>query len=117
MKKLSVKQSEKAVFIEIRYWLHQNYQSYTKDYGDSSTVNAFDATLDNLGIDYIDIYMLIQLKESWLELESLYKSGKIRYLGVSNFDPNDMNELLQFASIKPMFIQNKHDPFIQGMYI
>ncbi len=52
----------------------------------------------HLGIGYIDIYMLHEaifdkqrLKQAWIELEQLYNKGKIKYLAVSNFNPNDMN--------------------------
>merc|ERR1712176_1745006 len=95
--------------------------SYNKNYGSGDTTKAFYASLDRLGLDYMDVYMLHgaisdkeRLKEAWLELEGLYREGKIKYIGVSNFGPRDMDYLMSFATIPPAFVQNKYDPFTQG---
>ena len=96
--------------------------SYNKNYGEGVTTKAFYETLDNLDVDYIDVYMLHgaitdkqRAKEAWQELEGLYAEGKIKYIGVSNFGPRDMNDLMAYAKIKPAFVQNKYDPFTQGI--
>lgn len=95
--------------------------SHNKNYGAEVTTEAFYQTLDNLGVEYIDIYMLHgaisdkkRLKEAWQELEQLYLDQKISYLGVSNFGPEDMDQLMEYAVVKPLFIQNKYDPFTMG---
>eukprot|EP01084_Bolivina_argentea_P037769 69837_1 len=95
--------------------------SYNQNYGKGVTREAFEKTLDNLGVDYMDVYMLHgaigdkqRLREAWAELETLHKEGKIKYLAVSNFDPHDMSQLMTYSTIKPLFVQNKFDPFTQG---
>eukprot|EP00483_Globobulimina_turgida_P003847 UN03855 len=95
--------------------------SLNKNYGKDVTTKAFYASLERLGVEYIDVYMTHgaigdkrRLREAWEELEELYNLGKIKYLGVSNYSPRDMNELLEYAKVKPMFVQNKYDPFTQG---
>ena len=86
------------------------------------TTEAFYKTLDNLGTDYLDLYMVhgaisdkVRLKAAWLEMEALVRENKIRFIGVSNFGPSNMDWLMEFATIKPRFVQNKYDPFTQGM--
>ncbi len=96
--------------------------SFDENYGEKVTTAAFSKSLDNLGVDYLDLYMVhgaigdkARLKAAWLEMEELVRLNKIRFLGVSNFGPSDMDYLMDFATIKPRFVQNKFDPFTQGM--
>eukprot|EP01084_Bolivina_argentea_P318063 551519_1 len=95
--------------------------SVNDNYGRGVTTKAFEKSLERLGVDYIDVYMTHgaiadkrRLREAWEELEVLYNAGKIKYLGVSNYSPRDMNELLSYAKVKPMFVQNKYDVFTIG---
>ena len=52
-------------------------------------------------------------KDSWRAMEHLYNEGKIRSLGVSNFDLIDMRELLNFTKVSVAVVQNWFDPFHQ----
>jgi len=95
--------------------------SFNENYGEKVTTEAFSKSLEHLGFDYLDLYMLhgaisdkARLKAAWLEMEELVRANKIRFIGVSNFGPSDMDFLMEFASIKPRFVQNKYDPFTQG---
>lgn len=69
--------------------------------------------LTDLGTDYLDLYMLHspgdrhQREAAWRTMEALHARGKVRSLGVSNFGRAELEELLAFASVKPVYLQNK----------
>lgn len=69
------------IFVTTKLWI--------QDYGYESTKKAFQNSLDNLGLEYIDLYLLHQpvsdYYSSWRALEELYEAGKIRAIGVCNF--------------------------------
>lgn len=86
--------------------------------GYEETVQAFEESLRKLGMDYMDLYLIhwpnpiafrSQWKEknaqSWRAMEDLYKAGKIRSIGVSNFMPRHLDALLETAEIVPMVNQ------------
>lgn len=76
---------------------------------------SFEETLENLGFDYLDLYLIhapwpwsdIGSKhdegnvEAWKAMEELYEAGKIRAIGVSNFSPSDIDNILDNTKIKP----------------
>eukprot|EP00930_Biecheleria_cincta_P009521 TRINITY_DN11128_c0_g1_i1.p1 TRINITY_DN11128_c0_g1~~TRINITY_DN11128_c0_g1_i1.p1 ORF type:complete len:361 (-),score=50.16 TRINITY_DN11128_c0_g1_i1:167-1249(-) len=81
----------------------------------------FESQLNALQVDYVDIYMLHSPGDSkedrqkaWSQLETLYDEGKIKALGVSNFDTDLLTELLSFARIRPVYIQNKYSIYMPG---
>jgi diketogulonate reductase-like aldo/keto reductase len=97
------------VFITSKVW--------NSDQGYSRTINAFNKSLSNLGVDYIDLYLIHwpvegKWKETWQALEELYNKGEVRSIGVSNFYINHLEELLKIASIKPMVNQIEFHPFL-----
>lgn len=70
--------------------------------------------LDALGMEYVDVYMLHSpgpdadaRRAAWRELEALYAEGRIRGLGVSNFNAELLTELLSAAHVRPVYLQNK----------
>lgn len=78
---------------------------YPHNAGGDKLVQACDATLERLGTDYLDLYLLhwrgdIPLEETVDGLEQLKADGKIRAWGVSNFDVDDMKELLALPNGK-----------------
>lgn len=89
--------------------------------GYQETLDAFNRSLDNLGVDYIDLYLIHAPKpwnvegdgmeympqniETWKAFEELYKKGKIRAIGVSNFRPPHLDVLLKEVEIVPMVNQ------------
>ena len=88
------------------------------DHGYEQTLAAFDKTLNELGMDYLDLYLIhwpnpIMNRHHWQEanagtwkaFEELYTAGKIRAIGVSNFLPHHLNELLKTTNITPMVNQ------------
>merc|ERR1712232_1124197 len=81
----------------------------------------FEQQLQILGVDYIDVYMLHSpgrtpqsRQQAWQQMEQLYDEGKIKALGVSNFDVALLTELLSFARIRPVYIQNKYSIYQPG---
>lgn len=88
------------------------------EHGYENTLAAFDASMNKLGLDYLDLYLIhwpnpIKFREdwqaanagTWKAFEELYTAGKIRSIGVSNFHPRHFDELMKTATIKPMVNQ------------
>lgn len=88
------------------------------DHGYDATMEAFDRSLKKLGLDYIDLYLVhwpipVQYRPIWEEalygtwkaFEELYRAGKIRAIGVSNFRPHHFETLMERAEILPMVNQ------------
>lgn len=95
------------------------------DHGYKSTLNAFEFTMEKLGLEYLDLYLIhwpnpVQyryiwkeaMQETWRAFEELYKAGRIRAIGVSNFMPHHIETLMETAQIKPMVNQLKLCPGI-----
>ena len=88
---------------------------WNSDQGYDSTIKAFEASLKRLGLDYLDLYLIHwpvkgKYKETWKALEKVYKEGKVRAIGVSNFHIHHLQDLLQEAKIKPMVNQVEFHP-------
>lgn len=77
--------------------------------------NAVDETLERLGLEYIDLLFLHQPAGNWKtgykQLEKAYKEGKIRAIGISNFEGKYIEELLQICEIEPQVIQVECHPY------
>ncbi len=77
--------------------------------------DAVDETLERLGLDYIDLLFLHQPAGNWKvgykQLEKAYKEGKIRSIGISNFEGEYIEELLKICEIKPQVMQVECHPF------
>lgn len=99
----------KELFITTKLWI--------SDYGYEKAKNAFNESLNKLQLDYLDLYLLHQpyndVYGSWRALEELNKAGKIRAIGVSNFHPDRVVDLLSFNEIKPALNQIETHPFYQ----
>nr|WP_251029019.1 MULTISPECIES: aldo/keto reductase [unclassified Bacillus (in: firmicutes)] len=87
------------------------------DQGYESTLAGFETSLNKLGLDYLDLYLIhwpVPSKglyvETWKALEKLYKDGRIRAIGVSNFNVNHLEDLLANCEIKPMVNQVEYHP-------
>lgn len=101
--------SRDELFITTKVW--------NSDQGYESTLKAFETSLNKLGLDYLDLYLIhwpveSKYKETWKALEKLYKDGKIRAIGVSNFQIHHLEELLADAEVKPMVNQVEFHPLL-----
>ncbi len=90
------------------------------DQGYEETFQAYQASLDRLGLDYLDLYLIHwpvpeqdKYRESWQAMEELYNDGKIRAIGVSNFKEHHLDRLLEKAEITPMVNQVEYHPHLQ----
>ncbi|NLE52492.1 MAG: aldo/keto reductase [Chloroflexi bacterium] len=79
--------------------------------------HAFNASMEKLGFDYLDLYLIHwptnDWRGAWRALEELYEEGRVRAIGVSNFLPHHLNELLQICSIRPAVNQYEMHPYLQ----
>ena len=97
---------------------------WNTDRGYEATKVAFQKTLDRLGLDYLDLYLIhwpanekqfgVEAAkinaETWRAMEELYHAGKIRAIGLSNFMPHHVKKLLETATVKPMVDQIEVHP-------
>ncbi|WHY67827.1 aldo/keto reductase [Neobacillus sp. SuZ13] len=90
---------------------------WNSDQGYESTLAAFETSLNKLGLDYLDLYLIHwpgknKYKETWKALEKLYKDGRVRAIGVSNFLVHHLEDLISTAEIKPMVNQVEFHPHL-----
>lgn len=95
------------LFITSKVW--NNHLSYEE------TIAEFNDSLYKLGLDYLDLYLIHwpgndSFKESYQALEHLYEEGKIKAIGVSNFQIHHLEELASFAKVTPVLNQVESHP-------
>lgn len=96
---------------------------WNTDQGYESTLKAFNKTIKDLDLDYLDLYLIHwpvvkghkedwekSICETWKAFEKLYSEGKIRAIGVSNFKPHHLKVIFQNCNIKPMVNQIELHP-------
>lgn len=96
---------------------------WNTDQGYESTLKAFDKSMKNLDLDYLDLYLIHwpvvkghkedwekSICETWKAFEKLYSEGKIRAIGVSNFKPYHLKVIFENCNIKPMVNQIELHP-------
>ncbi|MDQ0246192.1 diketogulonate reductase-like aldo/keto reductase [Bacillus fengqiuensis] len=106
----AIKESDvprEELFITTKVW--------NTDQGYESTLTAFETSMQKLGLDYLDLYLIHwpvkgKYKETWKALEKLYKDGRVRAIGVSNFQIHHLEDVLADAEIKPMVNQVEYHP-------
>ncbi|HAQ06491.1 MAG TPA: aldo/keto reductase [Bacillus bacterium] len=87
------------------------------DQGFDATLKAFETSLEKLGMEYIDLYLIhwpVKGKyiETWHALEKLYQDGKVKAIGVSNFQVHHLEDLMKNGSEKPMVNQVELHPLL-----
>ncbi|MGG0755793.1 aldo/keto reductase [Brevibacillus laterosporus] len=90
---------------------------WNADLGYEATLAAFETSLDKLGLEYLDLYLIHwpvkgKYKEAWRALEKLYKDGRVKAIGVSNFQIHHLEDLMEEAEIKPMINQVEFHPYL-----
>ncbi|MBD1381828.1 aldo/keto reductase [Metabacillus arenae] len=88
---------------------------WNSDLGYESTLNAFEDSLKKLGLDYLDLYLIHwpvegKFVDSWKALEKLYKDGRVKAIGMSNFQVHHLQEVMKNAEIMPMINQVELHP-------
>ncbi|URT71378.1 aldo/keto reductase [Cytobacillus firmus] len=99
--------NREELFITSKVW--------NSDQGYETTLKAFNTSLEKMGLEYLDLYLIHwpvegKYTETWRALEDLYKEGKIKAIGVSNFQISHLENLLKTAEIKPMINQIELHP-------
>ncbi|WP_053365378.1 aldo/keto reductase [Bacillus sp. FJAT-27245] len=97
----------KEIFITTKVW--------NSDQGYDSTLKAFETSLGKLGLDYIDLYLIHwpvkgKYVETWKALERLYEEGKVRAIGVSNFNIHHLEDVMGQSMLKPAVNQVELHP-------
>ncbi len=93
------------------------------EYGEGITMNAIDAMLERMQLEYIDLLYLHQpvgdYIGAWKDMEKAVAAGKVRALGISNFDYNDEDykTIMEAATIKPATLQIECHPYAQRLDI
>jgi diketogulonate reductase-like aldo/keto reductase len=107
-----IKQSGVArekLFITTKLWIQSS--------GYENTLKAFERSLKRLQLDYIDLYLIHQpfgdVYGEWRAMEELYQQGKARAIGVSNFQPDRLMDLMIHNKITPAVNQIEVNPFQQ----
>jgi diketogulonate reductase-like aldo/keto reductase len=113
IKNSNIKREE--LFITTKVW--------NTDQGYESTLKAFETSIKKLGVDYVDLYLIHWpvpkiFKENWEKvsietykaLEKLYKDGKVKSIGVSNFKPHHLKNIINNCEIVPMVNQIEINP-------
>ncbi|HPF52800.1 MAG TPA: aldo/keto reductase [Draconibacterium sp.] len=99
----------KELFVTSKMWVD--------DYGYESGKKAFQTSLNKLGLDYLDLYLLHRprgdVKGAWKAMEELHKEGRIKAIGISNFEAHQIDELLSYATVKPTVNQVETHAFFQ----
>lgn len=95
------------LFIETKLWIsHAN---------EKDALKAFESSLKKLGLDYIDLYIIHQpfndTYGAWRTMSKLYKQGRIKAIGVSNFYPDKITDFCLFNELKPAINQIEMHPF------
>ena len=103
--------AREKLFITTKLWIQSN--------GYEGTKKAFEHSLKRLQLDYLDLYLIHQpfgdVYGEWKAMEELYKEGRVRAIGVSNFHPDRLIDLIIHNEIVPVINQIETHPFHQQM--
>lgn len=101
--------AREEVFVTTKLW--------PTDFGRENATDALDASLQRLGFDYVDLYLLhwpnqddAKRIETWLALEDALAAGKVRAIGVANHEPHHLADLLEHGSVVPAVNQIELHP-------
>jgi len=97
------------IFLTTKLW--------NEDMRTKNAENAFAQSLSDLGVDYVDLYLIHwpvkgHYVDAWLALEKIYKSGKAKAIGVSNFEPHHLDDISKVWSVVPALNQYEMHPHL-----
>ena len=97
------------LFITTKVW--------NSEQGYENTLKAFEESMERLGLDYLDLYLVHwpvkgKYLDTWRALEELYREGRVKAIGVSNFKIHHLKDLLSHASVKPVINQVELHPLL-----
>jgi diketogulonate reductase-like aldo/keto reductase len=100
------------IFVTTKLW--------NSDHGYDATLRAFDASMERLALDVVDLYLIHWpmpeadlYVETWQAMEQLYRDGRIRAIGVSNFQTHHLKRLLDKSEVVPVLNQVELHPYLQ----
>ena len=98
------------VFVTTKLW--------NDEQGFDETLRAFERSLDRLGLDYLDLYLVhwprpMVMEDTWRAMEMIRADGRARSVGVSNFLPHHLDQLASFADEMPVVNQVEFHPHLQ----
>ena len=115
IRKSGIKREE--IFVTTKLW--------NTDQGYETTLQAIGTSLEKLGLDYVDLYLvhwptaddngkvsINKREETWKAMEEIYKSGKAKAIGVSNYTITHLEEMKKYAKIMPAVNQVEFHPFL-----
>lgn len=101
--------SRDEIFVTTKLW--------NDDHGYDAALRAFDASMAKLGLEYLDLYLIHWplprkdlYRETWKALERLYREGRVRAIGVSNFTEDHLARLMSDCECTPMVNQVEYHP-------
>jgi diketogulonate reductase-like aldo/keto reductase len=101
--------ARKDLFVTTKLWV--------QDTGYEKTKIAFEKSLNKLQLDYLDLYLIHQpygdVHGSWRAMAELYREGKVKAIGISNFQPDRVMDLIMFNEVVPAVNQVETHPFHQ----
>lgn len=101
-----------ALFVTTKLWLQDTHYEGAKA--------QFERSLNRLQLDYVDLYLIHQpygdVHGAWRAMEELLQAGKIRAIGVSNFHPDRLADLIAFNKVVPAVNQIEVNPFNQQLH-
>jgi len=106
----AIRESEiprEEIFVTSKIWI--------EDQKANTTRKAFESSLQNLGLDYLDLYLIHwpvpeKYLESWRILQELYEEGKVKAIGVSNCLIHQLEGIKKLGGVQPMLLQNEFHP-------
>jgi diketogulonate reductase-like aldo/keto reductase len=106
--------SRENIFVTSKVW--------NSDQGYDTTLAAFNESLHKLNLDYLDLYLVHwpvkgKYKETWRALEKVYAEGKVKAIGVSNFQVHHLDDLLQDATVVPAVNQIEFHPLLAQQHL
>ena len=101
--------AREALFVTTKLWIQSK--------GYEGTLAAFERSLKRFQLDYLDLYLIHQpfgdVYGEWRAMEELYDAGKVKAIGVANFHPDRLMDLILHNTVKPAVNQIEVNPFLQ----